>query len=51
MGCILIVLGAVVYFKLGGSTRALILSAAGFVFLVGGIIYPNRVKQKETVTK
>ena len=47
MRCILIILGTVLYFTLGGSTRTLILSVVGIVFLVGGIIYPNRVKQKE----
>ncbi len=46
MGCILIALGTVLYFTIGGSTRTMILAAVGIVFLVGGVIYPNRVKQK-----
>lgn len=49
MGCILIILGAVFYFA-RGVADALILPVIGIVLLVGGIIYPNRVKQ-ETVTK
>ncbi|MDG6994548.1 MAG: hypothetical protein JRN52_01385 [Nitrososphaerota archaeon] len=32
MRCILIILGTVLYFTLGGSTRTLILSVAGIVF-------------------
>ncbi|MCL5068769.1 MAG: hypothetical protein M1368_10520 [Thaumarchaeota archaeon] len=51
MGCILIILGTALYFTLGGSTRTLILSIMGIVFLVGGVIYPNRAKQKEATTK
>jgi hypothetical protein len=30
---------------------ALIVPIIGIVLLVGGVIYPNRVKQKEAVTK
>ena len=47
MGCILIVLGTVLYFTIGGPVRTLILPAVGIVFLVVGIIYPNRAKQGE----
>lgn len=48
MGCILIILGTVLYFA-RGVVDALILPGIGIVLLVGGIFYPNRVKQ-ETVT-
>ena len=46
MGCILIILGAGFYFE-RGVADALILAVIGIVLLVGGIIYPNPVKQKE----
>ena len=49
MGCILIILGTVFYFS-RGNVDALILAIVGVVLLIGGIIYPNRVKQK-AVTK
>jgi len=45
MGCILIVLGVAVYSARGVET-ALILPVIGIVLLIGGIIYPNRLKQK-----
>ncbi|MDA4111662.1 MAG: hypothetical protein OK439_03935 [Thaumarchaeota archaeon] len=47
MGCILIIIGAVLYFARG--LDALILAVVGIVLLIGGIIYPNRVKQKEVM--
>ncbi|MDG6923490.1 MAG: hypothetical protein JRN67_09385 [Nitrososphaerota archaeon] len=49
MGCVLIILGTVFYFA-RGVVDALILPVIGIVLLAGGIIYPNRVKQK-AVTK
>ena len=49
MGCILIILGTVFYFS-RGNVDALILAIVGVVLLIGGIIYPNRAKQK-AVTK
>ncbi len=45
MGCILIIIGAVLYFARGLDT--LIIAAVGIVLLIGGIIYPDKVKQKE----
>ena len=45
MGCISIILGTVLYFA-RGVVDALILPSIGMVLPVGGIIYPNRVKQK-----
>ena len=49
MGCILNILGTALYFS-RGIVDALILPIIGIVLLVGGIIYPNREKQK-AVTK
>lgn len=46
MGCILIILGGAVYFTRGVES-ALILPIIGIVLLIGGIIYPNQVKQKK----
>jgi uncharacterized membrane protein HdeD (DUF308 family) len=46
MGCILIILGTMLYFG-RGLADALILPVVGIVLLVGGAIYtPNRVRQK-----
>ncbi len=45
MGCILIILGTVFYVS-RGNVEALVLAILGIVLLIGGIIYPNRVKQK-----
>jgi uncharacterized membrane protein HdeD (DUF308 family) len=46
MGCVLIILGGGVYVA-RGVADALLLAIVGIALLVGGIIYPNRVKQKE----
>ena len=48
MGCVLIILGAAIYFA-RGEAGALILPVVGILLLVGGIIYPNRAKQKSSV--
>ncbi len=48
MGFILIILGTALYFA-RGVADALILPIIGIVLLVGGVIYPNRVKQREVV--
>ncbi|MCL4518725.1 MAG: hypothetical protein M1587_05955 [Thaumarchaeota archaeon] len=45
MGCIFIILGTAFYFA-RGSVDTLILPVIGIVLLVGGIVYPNRVKQE-----
>ena len=45
MGCIMIILGTALYFA-RGSVDALALPVIGIVLLVGGIAYPNRVKQE-----
>lgn len=44
LGCILIALGVAVYFTIGGEIRLIILAVVGFVFLIVGMVYPNRVK-------
>lgn len=50
MGCILIILGMAFYFA-RGSVAALLLAVVGVALLAGGLVYPNRVKQKEPVMK
>jgi len=45
MGCILIISGTAIYFT-RGVVDGLIQPIIGIVLLVGGIIYPNREKQK-----
>ena len=45
MGCILIIVGAAVYFT-RGVVAGLILPVVGIVLLVVGIVYPNRAKEK-----
>ncbi|MFI5421353.1 MAG: hypothetical protein ACHQ1H_10340 [Nitrososphaerales archaeon] len=47
MGCILIIIGTVLYVARGLDT--LLLALVGIVLLIGRIIYPNRVKQKEVM--
>lgn len=49
MGCILIILGAAIYFA-RGAEDALILPGVGIILLAGGVIYPNRPRQ-EAATK
>ncbi len=46
MGCILILLGGGVYIA-RGVTDSLILAIVGIALLIGGIIYPNRERQRE----
>ena len=50
MGIVLIILGSAVYFARGVEI-ALILSIVGIVLLIGGIIYPNRTKQKAPINQ
>lgn len=51
MGCILIILGSVIYFLKGVDIRVLILPVVGIVLLIGGIVYPNRKKGQEALVK
>ncbi len=48
MGPILIILGTAIYFA-RGLEDALILPVIGIVLLIGGIIYPDKPRQKEAV--